>query len=470
MVRITLHPALRSLRRIGAASGACLVTVLVLAHVEEDEPPRVRTPNCTASSCHLAQREHAFAHALATLPCQSCHEYTKVENHWFRLAKPDTDMCVGCHQQSHDRVIHQPVKEKNCLGCHDPHGSDVDMQLRLPTTDGLCLLCHDQRLIDAPFVHGPVAVQACVLCHDAHSSNIPGLLTMSPDRMCLDCHAEIEPTGIAARRQHQPMEDGCGSCHDPHSSDAPHQLLARQPNLCFNCHEGVRNDVAAAAFRHQPVEAAGGCSECHDPHFTILPRLQKLPQPELCLTCHDREMTASDGRTLTNMALLLEENPNHHGPIREGDCALCHHPHAATNQNLLHQEYPAEFYAPYSEQQYALCFSCHISDLVKDESGTGLTQFRDGDRNLHWLHVNLEKGRTCRACHEVHASRRPAHIREAVPFGKSNWMLEINFKQTDEGGSCLPGCHKLRAYNRTAPANPIRAESAGRSSGEGGWP
>jgi predicted CXXCH cytochrome family protein len=72
---------------------------------------------------------------------------------------------------------------------------------------------------------------------------------------------------------------------------------------------------------------------------------------------------------------------------------------------------------------------------------------------MHWVHVNQEKGRTCRACHEVHASTHPAHIRDAVPFGNTGWMLELNYQQTAEGGSCSPGCHKPRSYNRTAPAN-----------------
>ena len=92
--------------------------------------------------------------------------------------------------------------------------------------------------------------------------------------------------------------------------------------------------------------------------------------------------------------------------------------------------------------------------------GTGLTQFRDGDRNLHYVHVNREKGRTCRACHEVHASKRPAHIREAVPYGSGNWMLEINFEQTPQGGSCTPACHVMRSYTRTLPTLGTKPQGA----------
>ena len=80
---------------------------------------------------------------------------------------------------------------------------------------------------------------------------------------------------------------------------------------------------------------------------------------------------------------------------------------------------------------------------------TTVTDFRDGSRNLHFVHVNkTRKGRTCRACHETHASRRPNHIRESVPFG--NWQLPVNYEKTDDGGSCAPGCHRPETYSRTA--------------------
>ena len=45
-----------------------------------------------------------------------------------------------------------------------------------------------------------------------------------------------------------------------------------------------------------------------------------------------------------------------------------------------------------------------------------LTGFRDGDVNLHYLHVNREeKGRTCRTCHEMHGSDLPNHMASGVP-------------------------------------------------------
>ena len=58
-----------------------------------------------------------------------------------------------------------------------------------------------------------------------------------------------------------------------------------------------------------------------------------------------------------------------------------------------------------------------------------------------------ERGRTCRACHEVHASQQDHHIREGVPYGPKGWMLKINYTKLPTGGSCAKTCHAPKAYN-----------------------
>ena len=168
-----------------------------------------------------------------------------------------------------------------------------------------------------------------------------------------------------------------------------------------------------------------------------------------CLGCHDRKLKAG-GAELADIKTLLAQNPDHHGPVRDGDCAGCHQPHGSQNFRLLAQAYPKEFYAPFKEENFALCFTCHDAALSRDERTTTLTDFRNQDRNLHFLHVNRAvKGRTCRACHETHASTLPSHIRKAVPFG--NWELPVNYAKSPGGGSCAPGCHAAQAYDRGAP-------------------
>ncbi len=443
--------------RIALGGGAVGILVLGVAAVavgtsfaDTQDKPNTETPSCTNGSCHSEILDRAIMHEpAAERKCLDCHEYAVSSEHLFRLTKPRSDLCADCHTLRLGSTVHEPVAQNDCTGCHDPHGSDHQMLLVEDLAGGLCQTCHETNYQDKDYVHGPVAVGACIVCHEPHSSSHEMLLTKSSKDLCVECHAESAPTGIAARHQHKPLEDGCTTCHDPHASDVKYQLVSDSPALCFSCHEGVKNFVSTAPIKHGPVTEPGGCVNCHNPHFTRLPDLQKTAQPDLCLSCHNKAITTSTGRTLTDMAALLKDNPDHHGPIRDGACTACHQPHAGEHFGMLFLDYPAEFYAPFEMKRYQLCFSCHLSELVKDESGTGLTGFRDGDLNLHWMHVNQEKGRTCRACHDVHASKRPAHIREAVPYGSGGWLLEINFQQDESGGSCSPACHKAKTYDRS---------------------
>ncbi len=421
---------------------------------DQSDKPSDKTDYCVSSDCHAAIIDRKVMHAPAEQhDCGECHSYASPENHLFALTKPRRELCSSCHTLMHDRMVHTPVAEGNCVGCHDPHGSEHPMMLVADLGRELCSTCHEPSLFDKEYIHGPVAIGACIVCHEAHSSGYPGIVTDAPQRLCLGCHSEFKPGDLVARRLHKPFEEGgCVSCHDPHASDIHRQLRTRLPNLCLDCHEGLKDRLDTASIVHGPAKGQGGCVSCHSPHFSSLPRLQKAVQPDLCLRCHDKQIKAEDGRLITNMADLLRDNPDHHGPILQGACTACHEPHASDHYRLLFSEYPAEFYAPFDIERYELCFSCHMSDLVLDESGTGLTGFREGDHNLHWLHVNTEKGRTCRACHEVHGSKRPFHVRESVPYGERGWLLEINFEKTSSGGMCSPACHRTRGYSRE-PAN-----------------
>jgi predicted CXXCH cytochrome family protein len=153
------------------------------------------------------------------------------------------------------------------------------------------------------------------------------------------------------------------------------------------------------------------------------------------------------------MAEVAQPGFDKHGPIRDGNCSGCHTLHGGQLPRLLKEPYPETFYQPFKVEAYALCFGCHDKQLVLTQQTEGLTRFRNGTRNLHYVHVNkAEKGRSCYACHNTHASRQPAHIRESVPYG--NWEIPIRFQVTETGGSCAPGCHRPAAYDRVKPVLP----------------
>ena len=175
---------------------------------------------------------------------------------------------------------------------------------------------------------------------------------------------------------------------------------------------------------------------CHAPHASANPALMIRPANEPCLACH------------VQIEQIIKTAKSQHEPVASGRCWECHTPHSSNYSPLLRANYPIAFYSPYSESNFALCFTCHDSALPRDERTTTLTDFRDGDRNLHFVHVNNpSRGRTCRACHEVHASQQDHHIRDGVPYGPKGWMLKINYTKLPNGGSCAKTCHETKAYN-----------------------
>lgn len=457
-------------RRLGRCRNtAMFVGVLVVppcaAQIQPGEEPAAPAESQTcAGACHQDVLNYPFMHGPAEERCEDCHVLGNEEKHTFFLVAQEQDLCRKCHAIPQRNHSHLPVKNGACMSCHDPHGSDHKaMLLADPKTD-LCVRCHERSMFRADYVHGPVVVGACVVCHEPHSSMEPALTREPEPQMCLTCHGEVERSEEAGWHTHGALREGCTGCHDPHAAPHPFQLKATAPDLCLSCHgERLHQQLAGASLVHGALNEPGGCTECHEAHGSVLPSLQRESEKTQCLDCHDRELKTQSGDILPNMARLLDENPDHHGPIREGACTVCHEPHSADRFRLLVEDYPPEFYAPFSIDRFKLCFRCHIPDLVLKEEGRGLTDFRNGTQNLHWLHVNREKGRTCRACHEVHASKHPAHIRESVPFGDSGWLLEINFTQTERGGACTPGCHQERSYDRgdsvAAPA-PIAATRA----------
>jgi predicted CXXCH cytochrome family protein len=201
---------------------------------------------------------------------------------------------------------------------------------------------------------------------------------------------------------------------------------------------------------------------CHNPHASNMPSLLVAMPFDLCVNCHGKDgMKDSSGKPMTNLKKLLADNKTHHKPVENKDCTACHTPHGSPNFRLLVDAYPAEFYAPFEEENYALCFECHKSEIVKEKETTTLTRFRDGSRNLHFLHVNNpERGRTCRACHEVHAAQQPHIIRDAVPYGSRGWNLKINFTPTDTGGTCAKTCHGVKSYNNKTGGKPAPAPAS----------
>ncbi|MBI5196216.1 MAG: cytochrome C [Nitrospirae bacterium] len=432
----------------------CVIAVFAaLTFFDNKTYAEEKTGGCITSSCHPKIVKDKFVHGPVDAgECIVCHGDSQkhkdnpAKNKFSKIKQIDK-LCYTCHDKFKERQFtHAPVKSGECTACHSAHSSPYKFQLVAQGAE-LCFICHDAKIVAGKFVHGPAAVGGCVACHEPHTADYEKNLKAKPTTLCFSCHTDQAEKFMKAKVIHKPVAENCAKCHNPHSAEKQFMMSAEIPELCFNCHKDKKEWLDKASVQHGALAIGKKCLNCHEPHSSNIAKRLSMAPLELCLSCHDKEVQTPDGRTLVNMKKLLSENKDHHGPIKENDCSGCHNPHGSSNFRILKEPYPSVFYMSYNADNYNLCFSCHEKTIVQDPQTTKLTNFRNGEVNLHFRHVNkIEKGRTCRACHETHASNYPKHIREAVPFGA--WELPLNFQMTATGGSCTPGCHKLKKYDR----------------------
>lgn len=351
--------------------------------------------------------------------------------------------CGQCHADvsKHD-VVHPKLAD--CASCHVQAAGQAHR-----FTAKACVTCHEVTTPKDKFVHGPVAAGDCLACHSPHGAAEPQLVRAVGADLCQTCHVDMKATLAEKRFVHDPVKEDCTTCHSPHASQVKYQIRDASASQCLACHKTMRKQLVTAAVQHEAITQERQCINCHDPHASDVDGQLRGSSMDLCLKCHDRELEAPSG-TIQDIKGWLEAHTNLHGPIRQQDCVGCHDPHQSEHFRLLRRQYPGKFYSAFDPKNYELCFMCHEPDLATVEKTRTLTAFRNGDRNLHFVHVNqAEKGRTCRACHEAHSSNSPKHLRETVPFG--TWQLPIGFSPSGEGGNCTTGCHVPLAYDRMKP-------------------
>ena len=410
----------------------------------------VSREGCVTSQCHAEVKQFKVLHGPVNVnACDACHKPVNEAQHTFELARNKTETCTFCHQidTHNDPIIHKPLADGQCLSCHNPHGGNSNKFTRGTSMREMCASCHKDTLSDKTHVHGPVAAGACDSCHTSHSSKFGKLLPAKGRDLCLSCHNEMKTQMASVKFTHKAVEGDCNDCHDPHASNFTMQIKTDPLALCSNCHQKVATAAKQSTFQHSVVTKDAACLNCHTAHGGDLAKLMRAEPVKTCMKCHEQDQKDPKGRLVKNVAIAMDPKSVKHGPIRDGNCGGCHDTHGSNVSRLLAKPYPEAFYQPFAMEKYDLCFTCHDKQLVLTEKTANLTSFRNGDRNLHFVHVNKEKGRNCRSCHQTHASTNELHVRDSVPFGK--WEMPIKFSKSDSGGSCSPGCHKPFAYDRT---------------------
>lgn len=469
--------------------------------------PSGRTPDCTTSGCHAKEIGYAFLHApVAAGACDVCHKRADEAKHTFTLRHEGEALCNFCHIGKTDNAglhVHKPVEEGKCIGCHNPHGSVQRRLIKANSTSEMCLSCHTTLLEGRPHVHSPIARGDCLGCHKAHTSVLPKLMVEEGKALCLRCHenvghpsvpgapaatspktAETPPTDgprvLAAGSHdgplqgtptaapagndpappppdpsaqpsfivHKPLEGDCTQCHEQHASKEPALLKQPVTGLCTSCHEPIATAIAGASVKHSAVTVDRACLNCHTPHTSTDQNLLRSVSTKLCLECHKAAVKRVDGSVVPSVASMMEKGHHLHGPLVEGLCTGCHEVHGGSHRALLAKEYSQNFYQPFNNDAYALCFSCHKRELATEQTTNSATGFRNGEQNLHYVHVigPGDNGRSCRSCHATHSAVNDRQLRESTPFGQ--WEIPIKFTKTDNGGTCAAGCHQSRTYDR----------------------
>jgi len=305
-----------------------------------------------------------------------------------------------------------------------------------------CRECHAD-LFENSVVH-PIMESGCQFCHTSTGEEHPGKgmgfkLTDSYPGICYECHDEKNTMASV----HAPVEEGdCSVCHSPHSSPYPSLILDLfSENACLDCHY---IETEAAKSVHGPVRD-GKCQTCHDPHQTDHAYQLKMESKELCLSCHDMEIQGEKRKVKDISAALIKGNVIH-DPIKDADCMSCHFPHSGDFSYQLIGKYPIKQYADATVENFELCFLCHNDQLLTEEYTEVGTNFRNGTKNLHYLHISGNRGRNCNLCHNAHGAPNTHVLEDFVMFGK--WKMPLELDLTENGGSCATGCHKRLEYNR----------------------
>jgi predicted CXXCH cytochrome family protein len=409
---------------------------------------QTETDKKTCKDCHRALIEQKVVHAVAADDCESCHttngnEHPKQGVKGFDLVEKVPALCFMCHEQNSKTNIHPPSEAGECLTCHSPHASANKGLLIKGPQAALCADCHDTGPNEKPVKHKPVSEGNCTACHDPHQSDFSRFLKVEKPQLCYNCHATVQKQ-TELKTIHPPFTDDCANCHETHSADTEKLLLQKIPGLCYNCHD-MQTAIENAKVVHKVVNDARGCANCHSAHATDNEKLLITNGKDLCLSCHSKIVKTGE-RTLANIGMLLKKGNTIHGAIEGDGCTACHNPHASEQTLLLKGAFPEGQYVDAKPESFELCFTCHDQELLTTETSATATQFRNGEQNLHYLHVNGEKGRNCNVCHNVHGSASAHLINDKVKFG--SWDMPIQFQHEENGGSCNTGCHAKKKYAR----------------------
>ena len=168
-----------------------------------------------------------------------------------------------------------------------------------------------------------------------------------------------------------------------HSLAAPHMAdKLNSDKACVGCHPASNPHLKFKGKECTPCHIESGEKQLRN-HFTSWIKGNKP-----CLECHDIK---EDKENIKSM----------HPGTNARLCGMCHKP----------ENYPIKMLP--IEKQMSLCSECHNrNQLTQAETITG-TNFRDGSKNLHYIHSEDLYHIRCNNCHDAHHSKQLYLIRSS---------------------------------------------------------
>jgi predicted CXXCH cytochrome family protein len=203
---------------------------------------------------------------------------------------------------------------------------------------------------------------------------------------------------------HEPFKD-CETCHKRHGFSQKLVLVKAMPDLCVECHDGVATEIESGNVHEALSE--GNCTVCHDPHASDVAVLMRETEADMpvCMVCH------------SGLAAALSDD-NVHEPFAKRDCASCHEPHSSERPALL------------VASEADVCATCHENTLAKHKF-PGASDFSCGE--CHDPHIASSKSTTADYAHSPFAN---GDCEDCHSVEDGEVTIEDDFPQDDLCETC----------------------------------
>jgi predicted CXXCH cytochrome family protein len=215
--------------------------------VEKSNCVSCHNPHGSSTAAILWDNVHPPVHNKM---CSQCHKKPSSATP-FALKKKGYELCQGCHYEMINKTflkdrLHWPMlDETGCVNCHSPHAAPEKGLLKAPMKE-VCGSCHADTIArqdKSPTKHVPVKDGNCMACHEAHASNAVFLVKdAAVVNVCGTCHDwqahSTHPIGdqiIDPRNPNLTLD--CLSCHRSHGTEHEHMLYSPTTSeQCIRCH------------------------------------------------------------------------------------------------------------------------------------------------------------------------------------------------------------------------------------------